>query len=122
MIKKALTKPLTIMFALALLLSVGAPTEAQNSKITSEKNVSTAPSQQQGPTDPAELEAFLDGLLSKEMEENHIAGAAVSVVKDGKLFFAKGYGDADMEKGIPLTPNRRSFASDQSASCSPGRQ
>ena len=43
------------------------------------------------------------------MEEHHIAGAAVSVVKDGKLFFAKGYGYADLEKGIPVDPEQTIF-------------
>jgi CubicO group peptidase (beta-lactamase class C family) len=43
------------------------------------------------------------------MEENHIAGAAVSVVKDGKLLFAKGYGYADLEKGIPVDPGLTVF-------------
>jgi CubicO group peptidase (beta-lactamase class C family) len=54
-----------------------------------------------------ELEAFLDDLVGRQREEHHIAGAAIAVVKDGKLFFAKGYGFADLEEGIPLTPNRR---------------
>ena len=43
------------------------------------------------------------------MEEHHIAGAAVSVVKDGKLFFAKGYGYADLENGIPVDPEKTIF-------------
>ncbi|HEX2741407.1 MAG TPA: serine hydrolase [Rubrobacter sp.] len=43
------------------------------------------------------------------MQKHHIAGAAVSVVKDGKLFFAKGYGDADLENGIPVDPERTNF-------------
>jgi CubicO group peptidase (beta-lactamase class C family) len=43
------------------------------------------------------------------MEKHHIAGAAVSVVKDGKLFFAKGYGDADLERGIPVDPEQTVF-------------
>jgi hypothetical protein len=64
------------------------------------RNDRTAPSQGQGPIGPAELEAFLDELLAKEMEENHIAGAAVSVVKDGELLFAKGYDYADLEAGL----------------------
>ncbi|HSR47309.1 MAG TPA: serine hydrolase domain-containing protein, partial [Anaerolineales bacterium] len=63
----------------------------------------------QGPTDPAELEAFLDELMAKDMEEHHIAGAAVSVVKDGLLFFAKGYGFADLENGIPVDPDATVF-------------
>jgi CubicO group peptidase (beta-lactamase class C family) len=65
--------------------------------------------QAQGPTDPTELEAFLDELMAKDMAENHIAGAAVSVVKDGELFFAKGYGYADVEKGIPVDPEQTLF-------------
>jgi CubicO group peptidase (beta-lactamase class C family) len=43
------------------------------------------------------------------MREYHIAGAAISVVKDGKLFFAKGYGYADIEKGIPVDPEQTIF-------------
>ena len=62
-----------------------------------------------GGTDPAELEAFLDDLLAHEMSDYHIAGAAVSVVKDGRLFFAKGYGYADHEKGIPVDPEQTVF-------------
>ena len=30
-----------------------------------------------GPSDPAELEAFLDPVMRAQMEENHIAGAVV---------------------------------------------
>ena len=69
-----------------------------------------APQQQgQGPTDPAELEAFLDQLFAEHMREHHIAGAAISVVKDGELFFAKGYGYADLEAGTPVDPERTGF-------------
>jgi CubicO group peptidase (beta-lactamase class C family) len=43
------------------------------------------------------------------MEEHHIGGAAVSVVKDGRLFFSKGYGYADLENGILVDPERTVF-------------
>jgi CubicO group peptidase (beta-lactamase class C family) len=72
-------------------------------------SASILPQQGQGPTDPAELEAFLDELMAKDMEEHHIAGAAVSVVKDGELFFAKGYGYADLENDIPVDPEQTGF-------------
>ncbi len=62
-----------------------------------------------GPTDPAELEVFLDKLLGQETEQNHIVGAAISVVKDGKLFFAKGYGYADLAEGVPIDPEQTLF-------------
>jgi CubicO group peptidase (beta-lactamase class C family) len=80
----------------------------QEDKVAPGKNAPTGPSQQ-GPTDPAEMKAFLDKQLEREMEKHHIAGAAVSVVKDGKLFFAKGYGDADLERGIPVDPEQTVF-------------
>ena len=63
----------------------------------------------QGPSDPAELEAFLDDLMAGQMEEHHIPGAAVSVVKDGKLFFTKGYGYADLGTRTPVDPYRTLF-------------
>jgi len=50
-----------------------------------------------GPTDRAELEAFLDGIVEAQLEAYNIAGAVVAVVKDGALFFAKGYGYADLK-------------------------
>jgi CubicO group peptidase (beta-lactamase class C family) len=108
MIKKSLSTSSTIMLAL-ILLSFAAPARAQQNQISSGANVSNAPSRRQGPTDPAEMEVFIDGLLKKEMDENHVAGAAVSVVKDGRLFFAKGYGYADLENKIPVDPEQTLF-------------
>ena len=46
----------------------------------------------------ADVEAFLDGLVPLQLKQDDIAGATISVVKDGKLLFAKGYGYADVEK------------------------
>jgi CubicO group peptidase (beta-lactamase class C family) len=108
-IKKFVAISMTIMFALVILLSTSGSANVQEKRVAPGRNVSTAPPQQQGPTDPAELEAFLDEELGREMAKHHIAGAAVSVVKDGKLFIAKGYGDADLEKGIPVDPERTNF-------------
>jgi CubicO group peptidase (beta-lactamase class C family) len=81
----------------------------QEDRVAPGRNVPTGPSQQQGPTDPAEMKAFLDEELGREMEKYHIAGAAVSVVKDGELFFAKGYGYADLENKIPVDPEQTIF-------------
>lgn len=55
-----------------------------------------------GLEDPTDLEAFLDGVMAVQLEENHVAGAVVTVVKDGELFFAKGYGYADVESRTPV--------------------
>jgi len=106
---RMIKKPIAMILTLVILISIVGSAMAQENGIAPGRNVPTAPSPAQGPTDPAELEAFLDDLLAQEMEEYHIAGAAVSVVKDGKLFFAKGYGYADIERGIPVDPEQTIF-------------
>jgi CubicO group peptidase (beta-lactamase class C family) len=59
--------------------------------------------------DPVELQAFLDQLMQEQMEENHIAGAVVSVVKDGEMTFARGYGLADEAGNKPVDPETTLF-------------
>src|SRR5215217_5779563 len=108
-IKKSMAISMPIVLALVIVLSTSGSAMGQEKKDAPDKNVSTAPSQQQGPTDRAEMKVFLDKELGREMEKHHIAGAAVSVVKDGKLFFAKGYGYADLENKIPVDPERTNF-------------
>jgi CubicO group peptidase (beta-lactamase class C family) len=107
-IKKFMAISTTVMLALVMLLSTSGSAMDQEKRAASGRNVPTA-TPQLGPTDRAEMEAFLDEELGKEMEKHHIAGAAVSVVKDGELFLAKGYGDADLENGIPVDPERTTF-------------
>ena len=46
--------------------------------------------------DPVRVQAYTDGLMREAMEANHVAGATIAVVKDGKLVLAKGYGQARM--------------------------
>jgi CubicO group peptidase (beta-lactamase class C family) len=56
-----------------------------------------------------DLEAFLDGIVPLQLERDDIAGATISVVKDGKLLFAKGYGYADYEKKKPVSAEETLF-------------
>jgi CubicO group peptidase (beta-lactamase class C family) len=107
-IKKRIAISMPIVLTLVILISTGGSAAGQEKGSTPARNVPTS-ALQRGPTDPAELEAFLDNELGREMEKHHIAGAAVSVVKDGELFFAKGYGSADLENKIPVDPERTNF-------------
>ena len=76
-------------------------------KPTEAKTVSAArPAAQLTATD---LETFLDGLMPVQIEQADIAGAVVAVVKDGKLLFEKGYGYADYEKKVPVSPENTLF-------------
>lgn len=91
----------SLMILAAFLLSIVAPASARSGVATGEE-MPVPLNRVQGPSDAAEMEAFMDDLLARQMEEYHIAGAAVAVVKDGQLFFAKGYGYADVENKIPV--------------------
>ncbi len=90
-----MNKPKILLAILVLLLLLPFPTLA-------------AP-RRQGPEDPAELEAFLDGIMAAHLAEYHIPGATLSVVVDGELFLAKGYGYADLETRVPVEAERTLF-------------
>ncbi len=62
-----------------------------------------------GPSDPAELAAFVDGVMTAQMKDKHVAGAVFIMVIDNKPFFAKGYGLADVEAGKPVDPETTMF-------------
>lgn len=57
----------------------------------------------------ADVETFLDGIVPLQLGLSDIAGATVSVVKDGKLLFAKGYGYADVQKKQLVSPQDTLF-------------
>lgn len=73
-----------------------------------EQSVPAAPSAP-GLNDPQEFEAFADNFFQEEISKSHIPGGVISVVKDGKLFFAKGYGYANLEKKIPVEADKTLF-------------
>lgn len=54
------------------------------------------------PLDAAELESWLDGMLPAALEQGKVAGVVVSVVKDGRVLLAKGYGHADVASRRPM--------------------
>lgn len=59
-----------------------------------------------GPTNPEEFEAFLDAYMAEQMEAHHIPGAVFTIVKDGEVFFSKGYGYADLETQTLFDPEQ----------------
>jgi len=99
--KTSAARVLLITTAVLLLLITA------HSAVWSEESASGATAavpQPAGLTDKAELEAFIDGMMAAHFPSRHIPAATIAVVKDGALFFAKGYGFADREKRIPVDP------------------
>jgi CubicO group peptidase (beta-lactamase class C family) len=68
-----------------------------------------SPSLQQKQYDPVEMEAFLDGVIHTQMKDKHIAGAALSVVRDGQVIIKKGYGFADLGERKAVDPDQTLF-------------
>ncbi len=69
--------------------------------------VTAAPSDQR--LDGADVEEFLTDYINRQMEEFNIPNVAVSVVADGEVIVAKGYGYADLDKQIPVDPHESLF-------------
>jgi CubicO group peptidase (beta-lactamase class C family) len=101
----------TTMLALASLSILAATATSQPAGLSSP---SSTPSPSATSTSPAAslsnlddrpaLENFFDGAMRVGMEEHHVTGAVVAIVKDGKVLFAKGYGKADLGKDTPIDP------------------
>jgi CubicO group peptidase (beta-lactamase class C family) len=54
--------------------------------------------------EPADLQAFFDGILPMQLERSDVAGASVLVMQDGKTLLQKGYGYADVKTKKPVDP------------------
>ena len=59
--------------------------------------------------DPREMEAFIDGVMEAQKLSHHFAGAVVVVVRDGKIFFEKGYGYSDFAERRPVDHQKTLF-------------
>jgi CubicO group peptidase (beta-lactamase class C family) len=98
--------------ALIFLLIFSAPLCAQQPVVPemprSLEVPATSPSSSHALT-AADVETFLDGFVPLQLEQDDIAGVTISIVKDGKLLFAKGYGYSDVEKKQPVVADATLF-------------
>ena len=85
------------------LISAPSPSPA-NTPVVVPQQPSPAPELTKG-----DFETFLDALIPSQLRNRNIAGAVVSVVKDGQVLFQKGYGYADVEKKKRVIPDQTLF-------------
>src|ERR1051325_326899 len=57
----------------------------------------------QAQTPPAELSDRVDAIANK-MLSRPVAGISVAIARDGQMVFARGYGMANLEHSVPVTP------------------
>lgn len=60
---------------------------------------------EQGPA----LESFMDGVITSLMDPAHFGGTVCTIVKNGEVIFARGYGYADVEAQRPVDPAATQF-------------
>jgi CubicO group peptidase (beta-lactamase class C family) len=121
MIRRPLRSLSALLLALALALGLGpafgqaddrASDEAQPPALEAtpvESPPAAVPEGDAEALDPADLEAFLGGLVTAQLEARNIPGAVVTVVQDGEIVFARGYGWSDVEARTPVDPDATLF-------------
>ncbi|RPI35060.1 MAG: class A beta-lactamase-related serine hydrolase [Chloroflexota bacterium] len=97
-------RPYFLLLVLIILAALILPLPA-----TSQAGEALSRGQQAELDDPQELEAFVDGLVAALMDAFHVPGMTVAVVKDGRIFFAKGYGYSDLENRVPVSAEETLF-------------
>ncbi|MGD2166291.1 MAG: serine hydrolase domain-containing protein, partial [Anaerolineae bacterium] len=100
---------LTCLLVLVAALANTPGLAAQRGEAHSHGCTATDAAAASGPSDPEEMEAFLDDFFEAKMAELHIPGAAIVVVQGGQVFLSKGYGYADLARQTPVDPNRTAF-------------
>ena len=98
--KKMLLK---LMLALTVTLSGSFASMAQESQEVLEAQVAETPPAYEG------LAVFVDGMVQGQIAAHDIPAVTVSIVKDDKVIFAKGYGWQDYEKRIPVKADTSLF-------------
>ena len=59
-----------------------------------------------GRIDSAELASFVDTLITAQMAQENIPGAVFLLVKDGRVFYQRGYGFANVARRQPVDPTK----------------
>ncbi len=96
------------------LVSHGQAVKIANAGAAKSTPVATAPATATNPgsghsLEPADLEAFFDGILPLQLERSDIAGASVLVMQNDKVLLQKGYGLADIKSKRPVDPETTIF-------------
>lgn len=106
--------PIRLKFLIAscalVLLSMSVPVRAQTARPAAASGSVAPPAAAAAPVlDGKNLQTFFAGLVPYALKQGDIAGAAIAVVKDGKLIFAQGYGYADKKTQTPVVADKTLF-------------
>ncbi len=95
-------------FARDIPSQIAPPIDSQPQPV--KKQTPAAPSDSApGLSSTEEFTTWVDKFMNDEMSKSHIPGVVISVVKDGEVFFTKGYGYANVEKKIRVNADKTLF-------------
>src|SRR5688572_2535843 len=95
-----------IVLCLLILPLISCSVQKQNSSL---KNDDRDLNIQHGPQNAGEFETFIDSFITAQLKKESIPGAAFVFVKDGEIFYMKGYGLAKIERNIAVDPKKTIF-------------
>jgi CubicO group peptidase (beta-lactamase class C family) len=82
---------------------------AAGSPATTAPAPSPVPASSAAPLPPADLEAYVDGVVRDRMARDHIAGVTIAVVQNGQVVLKKGYGVASLTDRRKVDPDTTLF-------------
>ena len=105
---------LPLALALGLLTGPSAPSGPHGPTVAAASESAAAPAPRAQPAEaarpnPEALAEFFNRLVPEQLARRQIPGAAVAVVQDGELAFARGYGLADLDRQAPVVADRTLF-------------
>ena len=108
---KALLLTSAIFSSIAFAAEPKEPLAPPATPATASTEVPSTPQGQAGavPLTKADVDVWLDGYLPYALRTADIPGVVITVVKDGQLLTARGFGYADRDKRTPVDPERTLF-------------
>lgn len=97
------TLKMWLIVSIAITLAV-IGTQAQRSELTTTPSVGNARL-----TDASEFESWMNSFLAEQTDGSQTPSLGFVVVKDGNIFFQKGYGQANDESNVTVTPDQTLF-------------
>lgn len=106
---RALTMALTFGFAALATCMAWSPAALQAAGLLTQEPASADPRVDTTLLSPMALDSILRPLVINRMTDRYIAGAAISIVHDGRLIYAEGFGDREVFTEDPVDPARTIF-------------
>lgn len=94
-----------ILFAVAVILTVFAWSSSLQAGNTKKPSIAQSVKPTSPIVDSATLVHLLDSLIVPGLDQYHIPGMVIVIVRDSDIVLAKGYGYADVERKIPFDPD-----------------